>query len=162
MSSEAEVAIRARGVSKLYQRGQLSSSGLLSEKLNNAVLWPFRRLRTRGPSVEDTVGLDPEAPKSDESADFWALKDVSFDVHHGEAVGIIGRNGAGKSTMLKLLSRITLPTEGRIELHGRTTSLLEVGTGFHPELTGRENIFLNGTLLGLSRWEIFDRYEEIV
>jgi lipopolysaccharide transport system ATP-binding protein len=162
MSSEAEVAIRARGVSKLYQRGQLSSSGLLSEKLNNAVLWPIRRLRTRGPSVEDTVGLDPEAPESDESADFWALKDVSFDVHHGEAVGIIGRNGAGKSTMLKLLSRITLPTEGRIELHGRTTSLLEVGTGFHPELTGRENIFLNGTLLGLSRWEIFDRYEEIV
>jgi homopolymeric O-antigen transport system ATP-binding protein len=160
MSSEAGVAIRARGVSKLYQRGQLGSSGLLAEKLNNAVLWPLRRLRTRGPSIEDTTRLEQE--EAPESADFWALKDVSFDVHHGEAVGIIGRNGAGKSTMLKLLSRITLPTEGRIELHGRTTSLLEVGTGFHPELTGRENIFLNGTLLGLSRWEIFDRYEEIV
>jgi lipopolysaccharide transport system ATP-binding protein len=87
---------------------------------------------------------------------------VSFDVGFGEAVGIIGRNGAGKSTMLKLLSRITLPTEGRIELHGRTTSLLEVGTGFHPELTGRENIFLNGTLLGLSRRDIVARYDEIV
>jgi homopolymeric O-antigen transport system ATP-binding protein len=153
MSSEGDIAIRARGVSKRYQRGQLASSGLLSERLNNAVLSPVRRLLGRGP--------DPahEAPETDE---FWALKDVSFDVHHGEAVGIIGRNGAGKSTMLKLLSRITLPTEGRIELHGRTTSLLEVGTGFHPELTGRENIFLNGTLLGLSRWDIFDRYEEIV
>jgi lipopolysaccharide transport system ATP-binding protein len=153
MSSEAGVAIRARGVSKLYRRGQMASSGLLAERVNNAVLSPVRRLLGRGRSIEQ------EAPETD---DFWALKDVSFDVHHGEAVGIIGRNGAGKSTMLKLLSRITLPTEGRIELHGRTTSLLEVGTGFHPELTGRENIFLNGTLLGLSRWDIFDRYEEIV
>ena len=159
MSSEAGVAIRARGVSKLYRRGQMASSGLLAEKINNAVLSPVRRLLSSGPSIEDTTHLEQEAPETD---DFWALKDVSFDVHHGEAVGIIGRNGAGKSTMLKLLSRITLPTEGRIELHGRTTSLLEVGTGFHPELTGRENIFLNGTLLGLSRWDIFDRYEEIV
>jgi lipopolysaccharide transport system ATP-binding protein len=155
MSSEAGLAIRARGVSKRYRRGQLASSGLLSESLNDAVLAPVRRLLGRGPSIEPKQ----EAPETD---DFWALKDVSFDVHHGEAVGIIGRNGAGKSTMLKLLSRITLPTEGRIELHGRTTSLLEVGTGFHPELTGRENIFLNGTLLGLSRRDIIDRYEEIV
>ena len=155
MSSETGVAIRARGVSKLYRRGQMASSGLLAERLNNAVLSPVRRLVGRGPSSD----REHEAP---ETADFWALKNVSFDVHHGEAVGIIGRNGAGKSTMLKLLSRITLPTEGRIELHGRTTSLLEVGTGFHPELTGRENIFLNGTLLGLSRRDIFDRYEEIV
>jgi lipopolysaccharide transport system ATP-binding protein len=159
MSSEAGVAIRARGVSKLYRRGQMASSGLLAEKINNAVLSPVRRLLRSGPSIEDTTHLEQETP---ETAEFWALKDVSFDVHHGEAVGIIGRNGAGKSTMLKLLSRITLPTAGRIELHGRTTSLLEVGTGFHPELTGRENIFLNGTLLGLSRWDIFDRYEEIV
>jgi lipopolysaccharide transport system ATP-binding protein len=159
MSSEAGVAIRARGVSKLYRRGQMASSGLLAEKVNNALLSPVRRLFRSGPSIEDTTHLEQEAP---ETEDFWALKDVSFDVQHGEAVGIIGRNGAGKSTMLKLLSRITLPTEGRIELHGRTTSLLEVGTGFHPELTGRENIFLNGTLLGLSRWDIFDRYEEIV
>jgi lipopolysaccharide transport system ATP-binding protein len=160
MSSEDRVAIRARGVGKLYRRGQMASSGLLAERLNDAVLSPVRRLLGRAPSTEDIIiDTEHEAPETDE---FWALKDVSFDVHYGEAVGIIGRNGAGKSTMLKLLSRITLPTEGRIELHGRTTSLLEVGTGFHPELTGRENIFLNGTLLGLSRREIFDRYEEIV
>ena len=160
MSSEPGVAIRARGVGKLYRRGQIASSGLLAESLNNAVLSPVRRLLGRGASTEDLItDTEQEAPDADE---FWALKDVSFDVRHGEAVGIIGRNGAGKSTMLKLLSRITLPTEGRIELHGRTTSLLEVGTGFHPELTGRENIFLNGTLLGLSRWDIYDRYEEIV
>jgi lipopolysaccharide transport system ATP-binding protein len=160
MSSEPGVAIRARGVSKLYRRGQMSSSGLLAERLNDAVVSPVRRLLGRGPStVEIITDAEQEAPETDE---FWALRDVSFDVHYGEAVGIIGRNGAGKSTMLKLLSRITLPTEGRIELHGRTTSLLEVGTGFHPELTGRENIFLNGTLLGLSRWDIFERYEEIV
>lgn len=160
MSSDPRVAIRVSGVGKRYRRGQMASSGLLAETLNNAVLAPARRLLGRGSSTPDMVSEpQPDAPQADE---FWALKDVSFDVHFGEAVGIIGRNGAGKSTMLKLLSRITLPTEGRIELHGRTTSLLEVGTGFHPELTGRENIFLNGTLLGLNRWDIFERYEEIV
>lgn len=160
MSSDARVAIHVSGVGKRYRRGQMASSGLLAEALNNAVLSPARRLLGRGSSTPAMVSEpQPDAPESDE---FWALKDVSFDVHFGEAVGIIGRNGAGKSTMLKLLSRITLPTEGRIELHGRTTSLLEVGTGFHPELTGRENIFLNGTLLGLNRWDIFERYEEIV
>jgi lipopolysaccharide transport system ATP-binding protein len=151
MSSEARAAIRVRGVSKRYQRGQ--SSGLLAERLNDAVLSPVRRLIGRADVVDHAAPQDQE---------FWALRDVSFDVDFGEAVGIIGRNGAGKSTMLKLLSRITLPTEGRIELHGRTSSLLEVGTGFHPELTGRENIFLNGTLLGLSRRDIFKRYDEIV
>jgi lipopolysaccharide transport system ATP-binding protein len=94
--------------------------------------------------------------------DFWALKDVSFSVREGEAVGIIGRNGAGKSTLLKILSQITPPTEGRITCRGRIASLLEVGTGFHPELTGRENIFLNGTILGMSRSEVKRKFDEIV
>lgn len=94
--------------------------------------------------------------------DFWALKDVSFKINRGDVVGIIGRNGAGKSTILKVLSQITQPTEGRIEINGRVASLLEVGTGFHPELSGRENIFLNGTILGMTRKEVKSKFDEIV
>lgn len=100
--------------------------------------------------------------RSAKAPDFWALRDVSFDIQQGEAVGIIGRNGAGKSTLLKILSRITPPSDGRIVMRGRVASLLEVGTGFHPELTGRENIFLNGAILGMSRAEVRTKFDEIV
>jgi lipopolysaccharide transport system ATP-binding protein len=102
-----------------------------------------------------------ETPKSEENT-IWALKDISFEVKQGEVVGIIGRNGAGKSTLLKVLSRITEPTEGRVELRGRIGSLLEVGTGFHPELSGHENVYLYGAILGMDRWEVTRKFDEII
>jgi lipopolysaccharide transport system ATP-binding protein len=141
-----DIAISARGLAKMYRIGvRHDPYGRLSESLWNAITAPFRR-----------------GQGSDREDDFWALRDVSFDVPRGSVVGIIGRNGAGKSTLLKIMSRITEPTLGRAELHGRVGSLLEVGTGFHQELTGRDNIFLSGAILGMKRAEIMRKFDEIV
>ncbi len=149
--------IKVEGVSRQYQLRHLQNGGrqhhytALRDVLANSFGLLVRRLTS-------------PAKHSDASASetFWALRDVSFNVQAGESVGIIGRNGAGKSTLLKILSRITEPTKGRITIRGRVSSLLEVGTGFHPELTGRENIYLNGAILGMKRSEIRARFEEIV
>lgn len=141
-------AISVSGLGKKYQLGAAPQQSYqrLSESLLHWMRNPVKALAGGRPAAED----------------FWALKDVSFDVKQGESVGIVGRNGAGKSTLLKILSRITEPTTGRLVLRGRVASLLEVGTGFHPELTGRENIFLNGALLGMHRSEIRSKFDEIV
>jgi lipopolysaccharide transport system ATP-binding protein len=140
--------IETRGISKRYRIGtRASANDTLRDTIVAGVTAPFRRRARAGDSSAATI---------------WALQDVSFDVQPGEIVGIIGHNGAGKSTLLKVLSRITEPTGGRIKLYGRVASLLEVGTGFHPELTGRENVFLNGAILGMRREEIARKFDEIV
>ena len=141
-------ALRVEGLSKKYVLGGATRSGDLREAVSNAVRG-IPRLFSRRSRPRDA---DP----------FWALRDVSFEIEQGQVVGVVGANGAGKSTLLKILSRITEPTEGRAEVHGRVGSLLEVGTGFHPELTGRENIYLNGAILGMGRQDIERRMDEIV
>ena len=145
----SDVAISVEALGKRYRIGaRREPCDTLRDAIADALKVPFRMISRLGrPSADETI---------------WALKDVSFEVKRGEVVGVIGRNGAGKSTLLKILSRITTPTEGRAEIHGRVGSLLEVGTGFHPELTGRENIFLNGSILGMKRREIRARFDEIV
>ncbi len=149
-----QLAIRADGLSKRFRLGSRLPYRRLSEALDSILMAPAKWCAGKS---------DHTAPSNDvPGGEFWALRDVSFELQQGERLGIIGRNGAGKSTLLKILSRVTPPTSGEAEVHGRIGSLLEVGTGFHPELTGRENIYLNGAILGLKRAEITTRFDEIV
>lgn len=160
----SEAIIQVENLSKRYRiRHQLEGTRYvaLRDVIASKFAAPMRWLRSRT-SNRMTAGKGWRAADKRKQEDFWALKDVSFTVKRGDVVGVIGRNGAGKSTLLKVLSRITEPTEGRVTLRGRVASLLEVGTGFHPELTGRENIFLNGAILGMTRTEIGRRFDEIV
>lgn len=155
MREMSDIAIRVENLSKLYRIGQFVGYTTLRESMMNALSVPFRRFRS--------TAAAPVAESRSPGSDYiWALKDISFEIKQGEVVGIIGRNGAGKTTLLKVLTRITEPTEGHAEIYGRVGSLLEVGTGFHPELTGRENIYLNGAVLGMKRKEIDRKFSEIV
>jgi lipopolysaccharide transport system ATP-binding protein len=148
----SDVVIDVRGLGKLYRLGASAQpSGTLREHLGALASAPAGWFKSK-----------PKTSKAQSEKEFWAIRDVSFQVRQGDVVGIIGRNGAGKSTLLKILSRITEPTEGEAIIRGRVGSLLEVGTGFHPELTGRENVFLNGAILGMRRAEVAKKLDEIV
>ena len=139
--------IQVKHLSKRYQIGFVNRTyKTFCETAVDTIKSPLKRLKSFSRQEET----------------FWALKDINFEVYPGEVVGIIGRNGAGKTTLLKILSRITYPTEGEVILRGRVASLLEVGTGFHPELTGRDNIYFNGAILGMKKQEIEDKFDEIV
>src|SRR5438270_10337765 len=148
--------IQVEGLGKRFIIGHQKQQGYTAfrDVIANSVKGAFRRTR-------ELISGNYMA-EGDVEEEFWALKEINFTVQQGDRVGVIGRNGAGKSTLLKILSRITEPTRGRIIIRGRVASLLEVGTGFHPELTGRENIYLNGAILGMTRAEIAAKFDEIV
>ena len=149
----SDVVIHCDGIGKLYRIGEPESYKALRDVVTEALTAPFRRVFT---------ALRKSSEPANDKPKIWVLKDVSFEVKRGEVLGIIGRNGAGKSTLLKILSRVTYPTVGYAEIIGRVGSLLEVGTGFHPELTGRDNIYLNGAILGMRKAEIGRKFDEIV
>jgi lipopolysaccharide transport system ATP-binding protein len=150
------IVIRVENLGKRYRLGMAPQADTLAESVARSLAGPFRRLASRGRNGNH------RSPQLEQADHVWALRGVSFDVEEGQVLGVIGRNGAGKSTLLKILSRITEPTEGQVTIHGRVGSLLEVGTGFHPELTGRENVYLNGAILGMKQAEIERKFDEIV
>ena len=152
----SDIAIKIEGLSKQYRLGQVGT-GTISHDLNR---WWHKVRGKEDPYLK--IGETNDRTSKGKSEYVWALKDIDFEVKKGEVLGIIGKNGAGKSTLLKLLSKVTAPTEGFIKANGRIASLLEVGTGFHPEMTGRENIYMNGTIMGMTKPEITSKLEEIV
>ncbi|MBC7627705.1 ABC transporter ATP-binding protein, partial [Ferruginibacter sp.] len=148
--------IKVENLSKQYRLGSVGT-GSFAHDINRA----WHRVRGKeDPYLK--IGEENDRTQKGSSEYVWALKDINFEVHHGDVLGIIGRNGAGKSTLLKILSRVTGPTTGSLKVKGRIASLLEVGTGFHPELSGRDNIFLNGAILGMRKQEIQRKFDEIV
>ncbi len=153
-----ETVISVRNIGKLYKLGATLSHDTLRDKIARGAKSLFSRFRRNDRSPASGTPHPATRPPKE----LWALRDVSFDVTRGQVVGIIGRNGAGKSTLLKVLSEITEPTEGEVHIHGRVGSLLEVGTGMHPELSGKENVYLNGSILGMRKAEISEKYDEIV
>src|SRR6476620_7821000 len=149
-------AISVEGVSKQYRLGQIGT-GSLKDDMNR---WWHQVRGKEDPYLK--IGEGNDRTQKGDSDYVWSLRDVSFDIEQGDSVGIIGRNGAGKSTLLKILSRVTAPTTGSVKVKGRIASLLEVGTGFHPDLSGRDNIYLNGAILGMRKHEIKRKFDEIV